>query len=304
MVKKGPALVEEARALGYQPLTTESLALLGTMLYKAKDSIAAEATLTEAFWAADASRHDEVRAEVAANLVYVVGFQQARFGDADRWAKAAESVLKRMGGHDLLRAWLLNDLAAVSVRQGNKEAALRQNLDALALKKKVLGNHHPDVALSETNLASALLGLGRNEDALAHIDAAIRISEEGLGTGHPDVALPLNNRGEILRLLGRHAEARRSFERARNIWEREIGPDSAWVAYALTGIGATYVAEENPNSALVPLERAARILKNADLDPAARAETNFVLARACGTPIATADVPVPSPSKPESTTPR
>ena len=280
MLKKGPALVDEARALGYQPLTTESLALLGMMLVKAKNPVAAEATLTEAFWAADASRHDEVRAEVAANLVYVVGFQEARFADAHRWATAAESVLNRMGGHDLLRAWLLNDLGAVSGQQGNKEAALHQNLEALALKKKVLGNRHPDVALSETNLATALLGLGRNEEALAHIDAAISISEEGLGTAHPDVALPLNNRGEILKLLGRYAEARRSFERARNIWEREIGPDSAWVAYALTGIGATYVAEGNPNSALVPLERAARILRDADMDPAARAETNFVLARA------------------------
>ena len=43
---------------------------------------AAETCLTEAFWVADASRHDEVRAEAAAILVYVVGYQQARFAEA------------------------------------------------------------------------------------------------------------------------------------------------------------------------------------------------------------------------------
>jgi len=83
-----------------------------------------------------------------------------------------------------------------------------------------------------------------------------------------------------LRLLGRYPEARLSFERARDIWQRELGPENAWVGYALTGIGATFVAEGNPNSALVPLERAGRILKDVNWDPLARAETNFLLARA------------------------
>ena len=110
MLKKVAALVEEARVLGYQPLIAEGLALMGMMQVKANDPHAAETALTEAFWAADASRHDEIRAEVAANLVYVVGYQQGRFAEARRWATAAESVLQRMGGHDLLRAWLLNDL--------------------------------------------------------------------------------------------------------------------------------------------------------------------------------------------------
>jgi len=43
------------------------------------------------------------------------------------------------------------------------------NLQALALKRKVLGGLHPDVALSETNLATALSGLGRNNEALTHV---------------------------------------------------------------------------------------------------------------------------------------
>jgi len=280
MVKKGPALVEDARKLAYQPLTTESLALLGTMLAKTNDASAAEKALTESFWAADASRHDEVRAEVAANLVFVVGYLQARFTDAKRWATATEAVLERMGGHDLLRAWLLNDLAAVIQLQGDKEAALKLNLQALTLKEMVLGSRHPDVGLSETNLAIALTELKRYDEALRHIDKSIAILRQGLGADHPELANQRSNKGEILRLLGRHREARASFEEARIAWERDLGLDNALLAYPLTGIGMSYVEEGDPNSALVPLARAFRIRQTQDSDASRRGETDFAYARA------------------------
>jgi tetratricopeptide (TPR) repeat protein len=277
---KSPALVQEARSLGYQPLTTEGLALMGLMLAKANDATAAEKALTEAFWTADASRHDEVRAEVAANLVFVVGVQQARFAEARRWATATESVLNRMGGHDLLRAWLLNDLAAVLQAQGDNDSALRLNLQALSLKEKTLGNRHPDVAISEANLAIALTELKRYDEALGHVERAVAIDREGLGSGHPDLAQQLSNRGEILRLLDRYVEARAAFEQARAIWERELGPDSALLAYPLTGIGETYLAEGEANRALVPLARAFKIRQTQDPDRSRRAETKFAYARA------------------------
>jgi len=281
MLSKVPKVVEQARSLGYQPLTTESLALLGMMRAKANDnSRAAEATLTEAFWEADASRHDEVRAEVAAHLVFVVGYQQGRYAEARRWATAAESVLNRMGGHDLLRAWLFNDLGAVIEMEGDKEEALRLHRQAIALKERVLGAHHPDVATTEANLAIALNGMGKNEEALVHLEKAIAIEKEGLGEGHPDLARELNNRGEILRLLGRYREARAALEQARQIWERELGSESALVAYALTGIGEAFVAEGRANEALVPLARALKIRQIHDADPARRGETGFAYARA------------------------
>ena len=124
----------------------------------------------------------------------------------------------------------------------------------------MLGQRHPDVGISEANLAIALTELGRDkEDASSHVDKAIAIASEGLGAGHPSLALHLNNRGEILRPLGRHGEARAAFERS----TRDLGA-RAWVrqrvlAYALTGIGETYLAEGDANSALVPLERALKI---------------------------------------------
>ncbi len=279
-LKDGPALVQAAKAVGYQPLIAETLALLGNLYLKSNDTHAAEVALTDSYLAADASRHDEIRAEDATNLVYVVGYLQGRFDEAQRWARNAEAVLQRMGGHELLQAWLLNDLGGMYEMKGEGEQALRAQQEGLALKEKTLGRDHPDVGASEGNVAVVLEALGRNQEALQHVDRAIEILENGLGAGHPELAVQLSNRGEILNALGRYRDARASFERARIVWERELGLENRNLAYALTGIGISYIADGDPTSAIVPLERAFKIREEHENDPARRAETRFALARA------------------------
>jgi tetratricopeptide (TPR) repeat protein len=278
-----PSLIQEARTLRYEPLLAEALALLGTIQYKSSDSSAAERTLVESFRVADAARHDEVRAEAATDLVFVVGYLEGHFEEGHEWAKTAEAVLKRVGGHDLLHAWLLNDLGCLHDLEGDLVAAILDQQRALMLKQKALGAEHPDLGISEGNLAMSLQGLGRNEEALAHVENGMAILEKGLGAGHPDFAVLLANQGEILNALKRHSEARSSFERAKKIWERELGTDNPSLAFALTGIGVSYVDEGKPESAIEPLERAFKIREEQDRDPVRKAETSFALARALWT---------------------
>jgi tetratricopeptide (TPR) repeat protein len=279
-LKDAPALVAAAEALGYQPLLAETLLLQGNMMISAGDPAAAEHTMVRAFWRADASRHDELRAEAAAKLVYVVGFQEGHFEDADRWANAAQSVLERLGGHDLLQAWLLNDIGCVYYLKGRKDAAVKAMKEGLALKERALGSDHPDVGLSEGNLGLALKDLGLDEEALMHTDRAIAVQEKALGAGHPELARQFSNRGEILRALGRYPEAMQSFQRARTIWERELGPDNLNLAYPLLGIGVIHLAQGSPARALAPLERAFSIRALHDNEPSRRADTGFALAQA------------------------
>jgi serine/threonine protein kinase len=274
-----PALVSQVREIGYQPLIAETLALQGNILVKTRSFKEAQRTLTDSFLAADVSRHDEVRAEVAANLVYVVG-QARSFSEAEQWARTADAVLQRLGGHELLRAWLLNDLGCVLEAQGNREEAVRSQENALALKENALGSEHPDVGTSEGNLSISFAGLGRFEEALKHARRSTRLLEAGLGSGHPDLASALSNEGEIYNALGRYADARASFERARSIWEKELGRDSPVISYALTGIGASYLGEGRPADAIAPLETALKIRRERDPDAAKLGETGFALAQA------------------------
>ena len=59
------ALAAEARALGYQPLTAEALALVGHVRDKLTDGVGSSKAFEEAFWQADAARDDDVRADAA-----------------------------------------------------------------------------------------------------------------------------------------------------------------------------------------------------------------------------------------------
>jgi serine/threonine protein kinase len=277
---EGPALVEDVRRVGYEPLIAETLALVGNSHIKAQEGAAAVAAFEEAYWQADASRDDDVRAEVATQLVWATGYLEGKKPDAERWARIAEGVLSRMGGHDLVRAWLLNNEAVIGSGPGHADKDLAALLSAVALKVRVLGLDNPDVALTEGNIAVAMQDLGRNQEALGHVERAIEIETRGNGAEHPDLAVQLSNRGEILNALGRPREARQSFERARIIWERELGVDSRALAYALTGIGVSYLSEGDASSAVTPLERAVKIRVEKETDLERRGDATFALARA------------------------
>jgi tetratricopeptide (TPR) repeat protein len=273
-------LVEEARTIRYEPLVAEALELMGTVALRLNRSESAEKALIEAYLVADSSNHDEVRAEAAESLIYVVGYQGGRYEEAHNWARAAHAVLERLGRHDLLRAWALNDQGAVYLAEGKYERAVTILKQALALKQKVLGPEHPDVGMSEGNIAIALAALDRNEEAKIHVDRSLAVMKKGLGAEHPELAVQLGNDGEILNALGRFSEARRSFERARSIWERELGPNNRVLADALTGIGVSYLAEGNPARAIGPLERALKIRATLESDRTKKADTDVALARA------------------------
>ena len=273
-------MIPDARALGYQPLLAELLGFVGRVQAKKSEPRAAEKTLIEAYRQADASRHDEVRAEAATTLVFVIGAQEGEIQDALRWSEAAAAVLQRLGGHELLRAWLLNNLGcAYTVHHDTSQAiaALKEGLD---LKQKLLGSDHVDVALSEGNLAFVLGAAGRSAEALPHVDRAIEILERKLGPAHPDLFNQLNNRGEFLNAMGRPDEAIRSFLRAMKLWEREQGGEDPVLAYPLTGLGIGYLALRKPGNALEPLERALRLRARGQADPEDQAQTFFALARA------------------------
>ena len=279
-LKDAPELIEEARTIKYQPLIAESLSLAGLMYSIANEVKASEKALIEAVHFADASRHDEVRAEAAATLVFVTGYQERRVDEARRWSDTTSAILQRLGGHDLLRAWYLNDLGCAYFGGGDDEAGVRTLKDALALKQSVLGPEHPDVGLSNGNLAFVLERMGRNEEALSFVERAIAIEGKKLGLRHPSLAMQFDNRGEILNALGRPQEAKLSFEEAIAIWERELGPDDVTLASPLTGLGVSYIRDAKPMNAIGPLERAIRIRTDHDGDPVDQANTYFDLAQA------------------------
>jgi tetratricopeptide (TPR) repeat protein len=271
-------LIGAVRAVEYKPLTAEALALAGLIYMRAHNAAAAERLLSESYVLADASRNDDVRAEVATNLVFVVGALQGRIREASLWSESASAVLQRLGGHELLRSWLLNNLGCAELKRDGA-AAVTYLSQAVATKTRILGTDAVDVALSEANLGIVLQHVHRYDESLTHIDKALAIFSRKVGAQHPDVASHLSDRGDTLNALGRYPEARQSFEQALKIWERNLDPDVT-VADALSGLGLSYLGESRPANAAVVLERALRIREANNIPPAEVAQTKFALARA------------------------
>jgi eukaryotic-like serine/threonine-protein kinase len=271
-------LVADARKVRYAPVLAEGLVLLGQIELLSGDNDAAHGALKEAVWQAEASRYDEVKAEAAIFLVVTSG-RRDRYDDADDWANQADATLKRIGGHDRLRAWLEMHIAVNCRTQGRNEEALLHDRRALALKERS-GASRGEVARNLNNLALTLSDMGRYQEALDDLQRAIKDLGQELGAEHPLVATFISNKGETLGRLGRYGEARAAYQRALSIEERTYGAESTNLAYPLTGLGQSYLADHQPAAAVAPLERARRIREAHEKDVALVAETDFSLARA------------------------
>jgi len=271
-------LMADARQVHYGPVEAEASLLLGQVALLAGENDAAYAALKESLLTAEAARYDEVKAEALVHLVLSEG-RRARFDQADDWAAQADAALLRIGGHDRLRAWLEMHIAVNRRLQGRYDDALVHDRRALELKQRS-GAGRGEIARSLNNQAVLLQDMGRTEEAATLFSRAVTDLSQELGGQHPLVATFLSNEAETLDRMGRHEEARAGYRRALAIEERGYGADSTNLAYPLTGLGLSYLADRHPEAALGPLERANRLRAVHEPDPLLVAETQFALARA------------------------
>jgi tetratricopeptide (TPR) repeat protein len=275
------AVVKDARAVGHDPTSARALELQCWLEDKGGHVDVARPLCEESLWAAEAARDDEVAATVAIQLVAETASSKARREDAERWARLAAAILKRMGpGHAKLEGWLANNEAEIAFQMGEPARARADYERAIALKTAAEGPDHPDVGFSVNNYGNTLADLGDYEGALVQERRALAIFERAYGPRNRMMAMPLSNEGEILNALGRHAEALPVFQRAVEIMEAEMEPSSSWLAYPLTGQAQSLLATGRPADAVAPLERAVTIRDRSEIYPMPRGETRFALARA------------------------
>jgi serine/threonine protein kinase/tetratricopeptide (TPR) repeat protein len=274
----GP-LQQQAVALGYAPLLADVL-ISAAVAYSDKGMVDEGARLfEEALWTALRCRHDETAAEAATYLVYQVGALQSRPDSAEVWSRLAETLLERMGGHEIIWGWLLTNRCALRQSQGRPVEALDDARRAVETKEKVLGTAHPDLAYSLNNVALALDTLGDVTGAVDSLARAVRIIENGLGADHPRTAWILSNYSELLNRVERFPEARDAASRALAVFERESDPEGLFITYTLVALGTSALGLGNIDVALPALERANQIRNTREPDPARRAEARFMLGR-------------------------
>jgi eukaryotic-like serine/threonine-protein kinase len=272
------ALVADARRTGYEPLIAEALNRLALLQVDTGRTREAHATIEEALWLAEGSRHDELVIELSTVEIYISGYLEHDMAKAQRWINQARVFLQRLGGHDLLRAWMLNNIGVVNDANSDYEGAADALAKSLRLKERILGKDHPDVAFTLANYADTLNSMGRPKEALELSNRGVEILGRTFGASHPRLVNQLTTRAEIFNNLGRHEDARRDAERAVVLQRSEAGPELNLIC-ALAPLGEAEMGLGHPGKAIAPLREALRIAEDAGLSNEL-ARLRFALARA------------------------
>jgi serine/threonine-protein kinase len=107
--------------------------------------------------------------------------RNADISAAEILASGAERVSNELVDQPELRATLMGSIGRVYFSLGEYQPSREMLEQALALRQKMLGDGHPDVAAAQTDLAELLIRVGEYEPAIELLRSALATSQEELG---------------------------------------------------------------------------------------------------------------------------
>ena len=121
---------------------------------------------------------------------------------------------------------LISNLARLLSDQGKLCEAEPLYLEALASRRRTLGNEHPSTLASINSLANLLSDQGKLIDAEPLYLEAMAARRRTLGNEHPDTLLSINNLAGLLRVQGKLGEAKPLYLEALAVRRRTLGNDN------------------------------------------------------------------------------
>ena len=116
---------------------------------------------------------------------------------------------------------------------------------ALAIRKKVYGDEHPDVASSLNNLGTAYQDQGNLPKAIEFYTESVAVFKKVYGDEHPDVASSLNNLGTAYQDQSNPPKAIEFYTESLAIWKKVYGDEHPTVASSLSNLGRVYQDQGN-----------------------------------------------------------
>ncbi len=138
--------------------------------------------------------------------------------------------------HQLARADALNQQVMALYQSGRYDEAIELAEEALALRRQVYGDAHPDVATSMNNLALLYHTQGRYDGAESLYEEALALYRQVYGDSHPDVAMGMNNLAALYQDQGRYNEAEPLYEEALALLRRVHGDAHPDVATSMNNL--------------------------------------------------------------------
>ncbi|MEW6498618.1 MAG: tetratricopeptide repeat protein, partial [Cyanobacteriota bacterium] len=155
----------------------------------------------------------------------------------------------------------LNNLANLYESQGRYDQAELLHIQALALRKRLLGEEHPAVAQSLNNLALLYESQDRYDQAEPLYRQALTLYKQQLGEEHIDVTQSLNNLAALYQSQGKYNQAEAVYLQALELRKRLLGEDHLAVAQSLNNLAFVYKSQGKYNQAESLYLQALRLYK-------------------------------------------
>jgi CHAT domain-containing protein/tetratricopeptide (TPR) repeat protein len=162
---------------------------------------------------------------------------------------------------ELSRAERLTEKSVQLCKEGKYGEAIPFAEEALAIRERISGPEHPDVADSLTRLAEIHESLRQYPEALLLYERSLSIWEKTLGPEHLQVADSLNSMALLDRSMGDYSKALPLYERSLSIRKEILGPEHPDVATSLNNLAVVYHSMGEYAKALPLYERSLDIRK-------------------------------------------
>ncbi len=182
--------------------------------------------------------------------------------------RATRAIDEQFARQPLMRAALLHTLAETMRSLGLLERALAPQSEALAIRRRILGDEHPDTLASVSNMGLLLEELDRIDEAAPYFQEALDGRRRVLGPDHAETAAALSNLGSLLQHAGRYEEALACCREAVEANRRALGDEHSQTLTAINNLGYVLQSMGRYDEALVffreALETRRRVLGDDD----------------------------------------
>jgi len=147
-------------------------------------------------------------------------------------------------------AILLSAIGEVLGKKAHYEEALENHKQALAIRKRVYGKEHPDVAQSYHNIGVIFRFQAKYEQAMEHLYKSLAIRKQLYGKGHSDIAESYHHIGGVLFFQGKYEKALEYYKPALAIFEKVYGKQHSNVSDSYNDVGSVLLVQGNYTEAL------------------------------------------------------
>ncbi|HLT40784.1 MAG TPA: serine/threonine-protein kinase [Enhygromyxa sp.] len=179
-----------------------------------------------------------------------------KYDVAEAVAKLAAVMVEggRLGPE--LEAWYDLYVAILYTKQLRWDPAVVRLDHGLALRERLYGPEHPELAPFHNTWGNALLKQHDYDGALEHYHEARRLWEINFGPEYPDIASVNNNIGAIYLEQGQFDRARPYFEQVLESYQLALGPDNPQLIAPLFNLASVALGQGRRRDALALQERA------------------------------------------------